>query len=253
MTVWKRKATTYAGMVLHVVQLYVTDIQYSPFHDTTLHVLIVMQWHGTVLHWMPMTCSEPGWAPSLHTLFLYISSCHPCIIFSGKFLIKLTLYLSNCTRMIFLTDLPPRSGSSQGTGVNNSEVLSKRERITVHNKVNIFICCQFITPDIFTSLSFSFQAKVSIGYKSKPVSKWDTSDVCTWLSDVGLGAHCQVFAENEIMGEHLFDLSREELRDLGISKIGHQKTFRQKLELAINSNNDWVPAICYPFTYTVIY
>ena len=68
------------------------------------------------------------------------------------------------------------------------------------------------------------------------MKEWDTDDVCTWLSDVGLGAHCRVFAENEMMGEHILDLSREELQDLGISKMGHQKTFRQKLEMALNSN-----------------
>ena len=49
------------------------------------------------------------------------------------------------------------------------------------------------------------------------------------MSEVGLEAHIPTFRENEILGEHLRDLTRDDLKDLGISKIGHIKTFTQKL------------------------
>ena len=59
---------------------------------------------------------------------------------------------------------------------------------------------------------------------------WSVDDVCIWLKEIGLGMHVQIFKDNEILGEHLSDLSKDDLKDLGICKIGHIKTFKQKLE-----------------------
>lgn len=66
-------------------------------------------------------------------------------------------------------------------------------------------------------------------YKSKPLEEWEIEDVSQWLKDIGLGEHVESFAENEIVGEHLIDLSKDELKELGVKKIGHQKTFNSKL------------------------
>ena len=52
---------------------------------------------------------------------------------------------------------------------------------------------------------------------------------------MGLDTHIDTFRENEIVGEHLRDLSRDDLKDLGISKVGHIKTFKQKLEPYLTS------------------
>ena len=59
---------------------------------------------------------------------------------------------------------------------------------------------------------------------------WSVDDVCNWLSDIGLESYCQIFQDNEIIGEHLLDLSRDDLKDLGVTKIGHIKTLTQKLQ-----------------------
>lgn len=66
------------------------------------------------------------------------------------------------------------------------------------------------------------------------VESWSVDEVCNWLVDIGLGSYCHIFQENEIIGEHLGDLSRDDLKDLGITKIGHLKTFQQKLDQALN-------------------
>ena len=69
------------------------------------------------------------------------------------------------------------------------------------------------------------------GYKGKAVAEWDIQDVCQWLKDIGLGEHASMFEENEIIGEHLLDFGKDDLRELGVKKLGHQKTFISKLNL----------------------
>lgn len=66
-------------------------------------------------------------------------------------------------------------------------------------------------------------------YKNKPVIEWEIVDVCQWLKDIGFAEYTESFEENEIVGEHLVDLSREDLKELGVKKIGHQKKFQSKL------------------------
>jgi SH3/ankyrin repeat-containing protein len=54
-------------------------------------------------------------------------------------------------------------------------------------------------------------------------------DVCQWLEAIGLEEHVTSFEENEMMGEHLVDITKEDLKELGVKKLGHQKTFLSKL------------------------
>lgn len=55
------------------------------------------------------------------------------------------------------------------------------------------------------------------------------SDVCRWLEAIGLEEHVESFQENEMMGEHLGDITKDDLKELGVKKLGHQKTFLSKL------------------------
>jgi len=50
-----------------------------------------------------------------------------------------------------------------------------------------------------------------------------------WLREIGLEEHIPMFEDNEIMGEHLKDLSKDDLKELGVKKLGHQKTFFAKI------------------------
>lgn len=70
---------------------------------------------------------------------------------------------------------------------------------------------------------------------SAPVSSWSVDRVCSWLTEIGLEMHTDTFRSNEIYGEHLIDLSRDDLKDLGITKVGHIKTLRQKLNERLQS------------------
>ena len=67
-------------------------------------------------------------------------------------------------------------------------------------------------------------------YHSKPVLEWEVEEVCQWLEDIGLAEHCPQFQENEILGEHLLELTKDELAELGVKKIGHKKTFLAKVK-----------------------
>ena len=49
-------------------------------------------------------------------------------------------------------------------------------------------------------------------------------DVRKWLEDMGLGEHAPVFEEQAIEAEEgLVDLTAEDLKELGVAKLGHRK------------------------------
>ena len=62
-----------------------------------------------------------------------------------------------------------------------------------------------------------------------PLGEWSVEDVCEWLEAIGLGEHVDSFKENEMMGEHLLDISKDDLKELGVKKLGHQKSFLSKI------------------------
>ena len=60
---------------------------------------------------------------------------------------------------------------------------------------------------------------------------WSITDVCDWLEHLGLSQYKETFTENDIEGKHLPDLSKDELKELGVKKLGHRMT----LDDAINT------------------
>src|SRR5215472_9337093 len=49
-------------------------------------------------------------------------------------------------------------------------------------------------------------------------------DVVVWLRSLGLGKYEAVFRENEITEKVLPNLTAEDLKDLGVSIVGHRRT-----------------------------
>ena len=45
-------------------------------------------------------------------------------------------------------------------------------------------------------------------------------DVRKWLEDMGLGEHAPVFEENAIKAAEDLDLTAEDLKELGVAKLG---------------------------------
>lgn len=58
----------------------------------------------------------------------------------------------------------------------------------------------------------------------KPYMEWTISDVGLWLENLDLGQYKETFTDNDIEGKHLPDLSKDELKELGIKKLGHRMT-----------------------------
>ncbi|MCG7393448.1 AAA family ATPase [Microvirga sp. ACRRW] len=73
-------------------------------------------------------------------------------------------------------------------------------------------------------------------------------DVARWLVEQGLEQYAEVFAANAVEGEVLFSLTEADLKDLGISALGHRKkllhsiaALRAQEDRAISQRSDEVP------------
>ncbi|KAL0985590.1 hypothetical protein UPYG_G00159090 [Umbra pygmaea] len=65
--------------------------------------------------------------------------------------------------------------------------------------------------------------------KSSPqsVERWGTEEVGAWLEQLSLGEYRDTFIRHDIRGSELLHLERRDLKDLGISKVGHMKRILQ--------------------------
>nr|XP_039254552.1 SH3 and multiple ankyrin repeat domains protein 3-like isoform X1 [Styela clava] len=64
----------------------------------------------------------------------------------------------------------------------------------------------------------------------KPLVQWTVTDVSDWLKDLGLQMYISSFEENEIAGEHLPDLGKDELIELGVKPFGHRLTIDRSIK-----------------------
>ncbi|TRY95469.1 hypothetical protein DNTS_000441 [Danionella cerebrum] len=65
----------------------------------------------------------------------------------------------------------------------------------------------------------------------KPVLLWTRHDVVDWLQSLSLAEHTKAFLENEIEGAHLPNLTKEDLMDLGVTRVGHRMNIEKALKL----------------------
>ncbi|KAM8858278.1 diacylglycerol kinase eta isoform 4-T5 [Synchiropus picturatus] len=59
------------------------------------------------------------------------------------------------------------------------------------------------------------------------VERWGTEEVGVWLEQLSLGEYRDTFTRHDIRGSELLHLERRDLKDLGISKVGHMKRILQ--------------------------
>uniref|UniRef100_A0A8C9UGF5 Diacylglycerol kinase n=1 Tax=Serinus canaria TaxID=9135 RepID=A0A8C9UGF5_SERCA len=68
------------------------------------------------------------------------------------------------------------------------------------------------------------------------VQKWGTDEVAAWLDLLSLGEYKEIFISHDIRGSELLHLERRDLKDLGITKVGHMKRILQGIkELSKNT------------------
>ncbi|XP_015431327.1 PREDICTED: diacylglycerol kinase eta [Dufourea novaeangliae] len=66
------------------------------------------------------------------------------------------------------------------------------------------------------------------------VTTWGVQEVCSWLENLQLGEYTDKFVSHDIRGRELLTLARRDLKELGITKVGHVKRILQ----AINDLNN---------------
>ncbi|XP_006860879.1 PREDICTED: SH3 and multiple ankyrin repeat domains protein 2 [Chrysochloris asiatica] len=67
-------------------------------------------------------------------------------------------------------------------------------------------------------------------FTTKPVHLWTKADVADWLESLNLGEHKETFMDNEIDGSHLPNLQKEDLIDLGVTRVGHRMNLERALK-----------------------
>uniref|UniRef100_A0A9J8DM21 Diacylglycerol kinase n=1 Tax=Cyprinus carpio carpio TaxID=630221 RepID=A0A9J8DM21_CYPCA len=69
-----------------------------------------------------------------------------------------------------------------------------------------------------------------------PVSTWGVDEVGVWLEMLCLSEYKEIFIRHDIRGPELLQLERRDLKDLGVTKVGHMKRILQGIrDLSRNS------------------
>ncbi|XP_016390623.1 diacylglycerol kinase delta-like [Sinocyclocheilus rhinocerous] len=69
-----------------------------------------------------------------------------------------------------------------------------------------------------------------------PVNTWGVDEVAVWLEMLCLAEYKEIFIRHDIRGPELLQLERRDLKDLGVTKVGHMKRILQGIrDLSQNS------------------
>ncbi|XP_013886514.1 diacylglycerol kinase delta [Austrofundulus limnaeus] len=60
-----------------------------------------------------------------------------------------------------------------------------------------------------------------------PVHQWGTEEVGAWLDSLCLSEYKDIFMRHDVRGAELIHLERRDLKDLGVTKVGHMKRILQ--------------------------
>ncbi|KAG5836934.1 hypothetical protein ANANG_G00233930 [Anguilla anguilla] len=70
-----------------------------------------------------------------------------------------------------------------------------------------------------------------------PVHQWGIEEVAAWLELICLTEYKEIFISHDVRGAELLQLERRDLKDLGVTKVGHMKRILQGIrELSRNSS-----------------
>ncbi|XP_034166241.2 diacylglycerol kinase delta isoform X4 [Pangasianodon hypophthalmus] len=60
-----------------------------------------------------------------------------------------------------------------------------------------------------------------------PVNQWGVEEVACWLEQLCLSEYKEIFIRHDVRGPELLHLERRDLKDLGVTKVGHMKRILQ--------------------------
>ncbi|KAF5295424.1 hypothetical protein FQA39_LY13085 [Lamprigera yunnana] len=82
----------------------------------------------------------------------------------------------------------------------------------------------------FRTRGVSFSQQQSSYKTARDVASWGTQEVATWLETLQLNEYIDSFVKNDIRGRELLSLARRDLKDLGVTKVGHVKRIQQAIK-----------------------
>lgn len=62
------------------------------------------------------------------------------------------------------------------------------------------------------------------------VSNWSVQEVAAWLEAMQMHEYVENFVKHDVRGRELLTLARRDLKDLGITKVGHVKRLLQAVK-----------------------
>eukprot|EP01091_Cochliopodium_minus_P010720 TRINITY_DN2905_c0_g1_i1.p1 TRINITY_DN2905_c0_g1~~TRINITY_DN2905_c0_g1_i1.p1 ORF type:complete len:191 (-),score=52.08 TRINITY_DN2905_c0_g1_i1:53-625(-) len=71
---------------------------------------------------------------------------------------------------------------------------------------------------------------INMSASSKQLEEWNVFDVLKWLDKIGMSEYNSIFIKEMVDGKVLFSLNKNDLKDLGITAIGHQKIILTNIE-----------------------
>ncbi|KAF2903351.1 hypothetical protein ILUMI_02836 [Ignelater luminosus] len=81
-----------------------------------------------------------------------------------------------------------------------------------------------------TKATASSSQQQSNNKTARDVASWGTQEVATWLETLQLSEYIDSFVKNDIRGRELLSLARRDLKDLGVTKVGHVKRILQAIK-----------------------
>ena len=86
-----------------------------------------------------------------------------------------------------------------------------------------------------TSLRRNLMPRASLRkrYEEKDIAQWSVSDVADWLDSLNLSCHKHTFVRNRVTGQHLTEMGRTELIELGVTKVGDRMNIERAVKRAL--------------------
>lgn len=71
----------------------------------------------------------------------------------------------------------------------------------------------------------------------KDPNQWTVGECAAWLESIELGELREAFAENSIAGSELLELSEDDMKSMGVGKLGHRKKLLKKIAALRGENS----------------